>query len=141
MKKMFDKLKQKFNLQSTDYDIPEELDEGYVEINTDIRSERPKKLLVRPFVINSFDDTKPILDALREGATIALVNISPLKQKDMDELRRAISKLKKTVGAVNGDIAGFGDDWIAITPEAASIHRTSSIKVKKETASSVIEEY
>ena len=84
MKKIFGKLKNKFNSHSVDYDIPEELDEGYVEINTDIRTEQPKKLLVRPFILEVFDDTKPILDALRAGNTIALINIAPLKQKDME---------------------------------------------------------
>ena len=58
----------------------------------------------------------------------------------MEDLRRAISKLKKTVGAVNGDIAGFGDDWIAITPESASIHSTSTGKPPNP-SNAVVEEY
>ena len=39
---------------------------------------------------------KTVLDDLREGYTIALVNIKPLKEKDLIELKRAINKIKKT---------------------------------------------
>ncbi|MBW2981729.1 cell division protein SepF, partial [Candidatus Woesearchaeota archaeon] len=78
----------------------------------------------RPFVIEDFDDIKPILDSLREGYTIALINIRPLKEKDLIELKRAINKLKKTTDAIEGDIAGFGEDYIVVTPSFASVHRS-----------------
>ena len=73
--------------------------------------------------MQEFEDVKPILDALREGYTIPLVNIRGLKDKDLVELKRAINKLKKTTDAIEGDIAGFGEDWIAIVPSFATIHR------------------
>jgi SepF-like predicted cell division protein (DUF552 family) len=65
---------------------------------------------------------------LREGYTIALVNIRPLRDRDLVELKRAINKLKKTCDAVDGDIAGFGDDWIAVVPAFASIHRDQIVE-------------
>ena len=82
--------------------------------------------MVRPFIIEDFADIKPALDALREGYTIALVNIKPLKDRDIVELKRAINKLKKTTDAIDGDIAGFGDDWIVVTPSFASVFRNKS---------------
>src|SRR3989344_3060596 len=75
--------------------------DSYVELETE-SNENHSKVLVRPFMLESFDDTKQILDSLREGATIALVNIKPLKEKDLVELKRAINKLKKTTDAING---------------------------------------
>jgi len=62
---------------------------------------------------------------LREGTTIALINIRPLKDKDIIELKRAVNKLKKTCDAIEGDIAGFGEDWIVVTPSFAQIYRTT----------------
>jgi len=64
------------------------------------------------------------LDAIREGYTVALINIKPIKDKDIIELKRAINKLKKTCDAIEGDIAGFGEDWIVVTPSFAEIYRT-----------------
>ncbi|GIU69650.1 MAG: hypothetical protein KatS3mg002_0886 [Candidatus Woesearchaeota archaeon] len=95
-----------------------------------------KKVIVKPFVLEDFTDIKPVLDALREGNTICLINIRPLKEKDLIELKRAINKLKKTCDAIEGDIAGFSDDYIVITPSFAEIYRskgsTAEIKASSE---------
>tara|TARA_Y100000310_G_scaffold319074_1_gene373886 strand:+ start:446 stop:928 length:483 start_codon:yes stop_codon:yes gene_type:complete len=103
-------------------------EEGYVELGTE-EGARESKINVRPFVLQDFESIKPILESLREGHTVALVNIKALKDKDLVELKRAINKLKKTCDAIEGDIAGFGDDWIAAVPAFARIHR-----VKKDEA-------
>ena len=104
--------------------VPDE-DEGYVELSTDSSETGQSKVTVRPFVLEDFAGTKAVLDSLREGYTIALVNIKPLKDSDIVELKRAINKLKKTCDAIDGDIAGFGEDWICVTPSFAHIHRES----------------
>ena len=75
-------------------------EEGYVELDNE--GEEKSKIVIRPFVLEEFEDVKPILDALREGFTVALVNIRPLKEKDIVELKRAINKMKKTADAIEG---------------------------------------
>ena len=107
-----------------DNDIPDEFGEDYLEIDTDAQPMRKSKVLVKPFIVREFQDVKLILDCLREGYTIALVNIKPIKEKDLMELKRAVNKLKKTCDAVEGDIAGFGEDYIVVTPGFASIYRS-----------------
>ncbi len=99
--------------------------DGYVELGTE-SSDHSSKIVVRPFVLEDFEGIKEVLDSLREGHTIALINIRPLKDKDIVELKRAINKLKKTCDAIEGDVAGFGDDWIAAVPSFAHIHRGRS---------------
>ena len=106
-------------------------EEEYLELDTESEYSG-SKIIVRPFVIDDFSDIKPILDSLRDGQTIALVNIKSLKDKDLVELKRAINKLKKTCDAIEGDIAGFGDDYIVITPRFAEIYRTDQSKNIKE---------
>ncbi len=110
---------------SSDADSMDALSEGgqdYVELDTSGSADK-SKVTVRPFTIGDFQDIKAILDVLREGTTIALVNIRPLKDKDLIELKRAINKLKKTSDAIGGDIAGFGDDYVVITPSFAKVFR------------------
>ena len=125
MRQLIGKIKKRFS-GSDDFELPGEGDEGYLEIPPEgVAPPAKDKISVRPFVIEEFSDIKPILDCLREGYTISLVNIRPLKDKDLVELKRAINKLKKTCEAVEGDIAGFGDDWIALTPSFAKIYRES----------------
>ena len=126
----FSKIKEKITGTNSKFDELES-EEGYVELDTD--TEFPQsKVIVRPFLLKDFEDVKPVLDSLRAGNTIALVNIKPLKERDLVELKRAISKLKKTTDAIEGEIAGFGDDYLVITPSFASIYRSKQIKEVKE---------
>ncbi len=118
---IFHKIKNKLTGDS-DFEIPEEVDKDFLHVD----SEQPNskaKVVLRPYILEDFDDVKPILDSLREGYTIPLINIRPLKDKDLVELKRAINKLKKTCDAIEGDIAGFGEDWIAVVPAFAQIYR------------------
>ncbi len=100
--------------------------DNYVELEVGASSKEDKaKVLVRPFVMEEFEDIKTVLDVLREGSTIALINIKPLREKDLVELKRAISKLRKTCEAIEGDIAGFGEDYVVAVPYFARIHRNT----------------
>ena len=108
-------------------------DEDYFEIDLNSWEKREDKVMVKPFILRSFDDVSDILNALREGYTITVIDIKPLKTKDIIELKRSISKIKKTVEAIEGNIAGFGDNTIIATPSFARIHRTHQ-EVKKERA-------
>jgi len=108
--------------------IPEEDEfmENYVEIDTKKKDIGAKsKIIVKPYVIQDFSDIKDTLDDLREGYTIALINIKNLKERDIVELKRAVTKLKKTCDAIDGDIAGFGEDWVVVTPSFAQIYRNT----------------
>ncbi len=139
MSTFFSKLKDKIirGITIEDETFPEEYGEDYLEIDTE-QAARPKsKILIKPFVVKEFEDIKPALDALRDGYTIALVNIRPIKDKDIVELKRAVNKLKKTCDAINGDIAVFGEDWIVVTPSFAQVHRNV---LNKEVAKEAVKE-
>ena len=125
-----DKVSSKFSTAPPEDDI-EQNGEDYVELAGEVPVSE-SKIVVRPFTLEDFDSIKPILDALREGLTVALINISPSKEKDLVELKRAISKLKKTADAINGDIAGFGDDWLVAVPNFAKIYRTKDTVAVKD---------
>lgn len=94
----------------------------YIEIDIG-REVKKAKVMVRPFVLKSFEDINQILNSLREGYTIAIIDIKPLRTKDIIELKRAISKIKKTADALDGSIAGFGENIIIVTPQFAHIHK------------------
>ena len=112
---MFDKIKK--GIFGSGNEQPE-----YIEIDLGKEMKRAK-VIVRPFILKSFEDVNPILNALREGYTIAIVDIKQLRAKDVIELKRAISKIKKTADALEGDIAGFGENIIIVTPQFADIYK------------------
>ena len=87
----------------------------FIEIDLD-KEKSNSKVLVKTFVLKVYEDINPILNSLREGYTIVVIDIKPLKSKDIVELKRAISKIRKTVEALEGKIAGFGDGTVIATP-------------------------
>ncbi|MBS3085738.1 cell division protein SepF [Candidatus Pacearchaeota archaeon] len=105
-------------------------EDEYIEIDLG-KEERQNKVLVKLFSLKSYEDINEILNALREGYTIAIVDIRILRQKDSIELKRAISKLKKTTDALEGSIAGFGENTVIVTPSFAKIHK-EVVKPKEE---------
>jgi len=115
---VFDKIKKALSGPGTE----EGMDEEYIEIDLD-QPEKENKVLVKLFVLKQYEDVTTILNALREGYSIAIIDIKVLRQKDSIELKRAISKIKKTADALEGSIAGFGENMIIVTPSFAKIHK------------------
>mgnify|MGYP001565132694 CR=1 FL=1 len=122
MKETLMRIKDKI-MGSSSYDIPDEFGEDYLEVDLENQPKFKQKVVVRPYVIREFRDMQLPLNDLREGFTVALLNVKLLKDKDVTELKRAVSTLKKTCNAINGDIAGFGDDWLVATPGFAQVFR------------------
>ena len=87
----------------------------FIEIDLE-QDKSESKVIVKTFTLKTYEDVNEILNALREGYTIAVIDIKHLKSKDVVELKRVISKIKKTVEALNGKIAGFGENTIIATP-------------------------
>ncbi|MEK6917379.1 MAG: cell division protein SepF [Nanoarchaeota archaeon] len=112
---VFDKLRKAFSSKPSS-------DEEYLEIDVE-QEQKDHKVLIKLYMLRVYDDINEILAALREGYTITLIDIKVLRQKDPLELKRAISKIKKTVDALDGSVAGFGDNVIIATPSFARIHK------------------
>ncbi|MEM4714394.1 MAG: cell division protein SepF [Candidatus Nanoarchaeia archaeon] len=124
---ILDNLKKAFTTKETDA----ELHEDYVELEADIK-DKSSKVLVRPFTLTQYDDIKDILNAIRDGTTISVIDIAPLKDKDLSELKRAVDKIKKTVEANDGDIAAFGENFLLVTPAFAKVWRRSEVQKAEE---------
>lgn len=97
-------------------------DQDYLEIDLQ-KEQKETKVMVKLFTLKQYDDVNSVLAALREGYTIAVIDIKVLRQKDPIELKRAVSKIKKTSDALEGTIAGFGENMVIVTPSFASIDK------------------
>lgn len=99
-------------------------DDDYVELEPSQEEPEEKKIVVQVERIGDIADSDRIQRKVREGY-ILLVKIKDLRDKDMEELKRAVEKIKRTCLAVNGDIAGIGEDWLLVCPASAKVHRES----------------
>jgi len=98
------------------------IEDDFVELDAQ-PSDRDEQVVIRAETLKDFGDVETVQDHLRDKH-IVWVNIQPLKNKDMSDLKRAVKRLKKTVSAVNGDMAGVDEEWIVACPGYATIHRS-----------------
>lgn len=121
----FDFLKSDKETSTTNDNI---IDDDFVEL--DARTvEDSRDVVVKAKTLKEYEDVEDVQRQLRDEA-IVWVNIKPLKNKDMADLKRAVNRLKKTVKAVNGDMAGVDENWIVVCPEYAQIERSSETSKK-----------
>jgi len=118
---VFEKIMQKISGRK------EEGETDYIEIDLNQPKEE-SKVNVKTFILRTYEDVNPILNSLREGFTIAIIDIKILKSKDVVELKRAIAKVKKTIEALEGNIAGFGDNIVIAAPAFAKITKGESVE-------------
>ena len=123
---VFDKIKRAFSGTN------ETAENDYLEIDLNANEKEESKVVVKLFSIKNYEDIGDILNSLREGYTIAMIDIKTLKQKDPIELKRAISKIKKTIDALEGSIAGFGENIVIATPSFAKIYKEQSSKKEEK---------
>lgn len=115
-------------------------DEDYLEIDLN-QAKAEHKVLIKLFVLNHYEDVNKILESLREGYTIAIIETRILRQKDPIELKRAISKIKKTTDALEGSIVGFRENIVIATPSFAKVDRESEAMGEKKPANKFDQEY
>jgi SepF-like predicted cell division protein (DUF552 family) len=95
-------------------------EEGFVEVETGFEEEG--KVVVKIETLKDYSDVDRVLQFLREG-NIIFLRIKDLRSKDINELKRAVEKIKKTCAAMDGDIVGVEEDFLVITPKFARIYR------------------
>lgn len=108
----------------------EDVTPEFIEIGGE-QEVKDSKVLVKTFLLKEYEDINPILNSLREGYTIAVIDIKTLKSKDVIELKRVISKIKKTIEAMEGSIAGFGENTVIAVPSFAKIQKGTEEVRKK----------
>ena len=78
---IFDKIKRAFSEKSS----VDEFSDEYIEIDLG-KEEHEKKIFVKLFALKDYDNVSEILNILREGYTIAIIDIKTLKTFDFTEL-------------------------------------------------------
>lgn len=106
--------------QLSKIDGSEEEGENYVALEG---RKYDQKLQVKTYALTEFEDIKKIGKCVREGQSVVLVDLKPLKEKDIIDLKRSVNKLKAVSQEVQGDIAGLSGDWIVMTPGGISVER------------------
>jgi uncharacterized protein len=78
-----------------------------------------KTIYLKTFTLRNKDISEIKSDIQKQ--MILIIRITPLAQKDIDELRVVIEDLYKSVNSLGGDISRLGEERIIITPPNVKI--------------------
>jgi SepF-like predicted cell division protein (DUF552 family) len=79
-------------------------------------------IYLKAITLRDMSDIPSIKDDAKKRM-ILILRVTPLAQKDVADLRRAIEDLYKYVQSVGGDIARLGEERVVITPPSVRIWR------------------
>jgi SepF-like predicted cell division protein (DUF552 family) len=89
--------------------------------------ESKEKGIIRKFEVEKVEDFKEIIEFARHGPAVMLISIKKMIHK-LDDLKRGVRILKKTLKATDGDIAGLRDHWVIATSFSIKIAKSNFVK-------------
>jgi uncharacterized protein len=98
-------------------------DEGKMSVET--MSRPSSAILLKALPLKSLDELEHIKSDVKDN-TIVILKITPLAQKNIEELKTTIEKLTEFSTSFGGDIARLGEERIVITPPGVRIWRGES---------------
>lgn len=75
---------------------------------------------LKAITIRDPSDIHSIKEDIKKGM-ILILRVTPLAQKDVDELRKVVEELYKIAKATGADIARLGEERIIVTPPSVKI--------------------
>ena len=80
------------------------------------------QIYLKAFPLRALEELPAIKKDVSERMIIIL-RVTPLAQKNVDELKRAVEELYDFAVSIGGDIARLGEERIVITPPGVKIWR------------------
>ena len=84
--------------------------------------ERGNDILLKALQLKTLDDIPKIQEDVAKRV-IVILRVTPLAQKNIEELKGAVEQLYEFATSVGGDIARLGDERVVITPPGVKIWR------------------
>jgi len=86
--------------------------------------ERGTDILLKALQLKSVEEIPKIQDDVA-NRMIVILRVTPLAQKNVEELKTAVEQLYEFSTSIGGDIARLGEERIVITPPGVRIWRGS----------------
>ncbi|MDA4135075.1 MAG: cell division protein SepF [Thaumarchaeota archaeon] len=88
------------------------------------QQEQGSEILLKALQLKSAEDI-PRIEADVAKRVIVILRVTPLAQKNVEELKGAVEQLYEFATSIGGDIARLGEERIVITPPGVRIWRGS----------------
>ena len=105
----------------------------YVELEVEQKDKPLAKIYVKYYSVVKFEDASPVLNDIRSGYTLAFIKVKELRDKGgVEELKRTISKLKKSADAAEAQIIGIDEDYLLIVPSFVKVEKGEILQQDKQ---------
>ncbi len=81
--------------------------------------------------LRNLSDLDTIKQEVKQG-NILILKISPLANKSIEDIKKAVNELCEFVKTVDGDIARLGEERIVITPSGVRIWREKTVTPEEQ---------
>ena len=81
-------------------------------------------IYLKAITLRDISDISSLKDDTKNDM-ILILRVTPLAQKDVEELRKIIEELSRYVRSTGGDIARLGEERVVVTPPSVKIWRES----------------
>ncbi len=92
-------------------------------VEAQIKGEVRSRLKLSLMMMERYADIEKILSRFRKADTVLLIRVSHLRDKDMNELKKAVDRLKTHCEVTGSDLAALDDSWIVLVPPVVEIVR------------------
>jgi len=89
-----------------------------------VQQEQGNEILLKALQLKSVDDIPKIQEDVAKRV-IVILRVTPLAQKNVEELKGAVEQLYEFATSIGGDIARLGEERVVITPPGVRIWRGS----------------
>jgi SepF-like predicted cell division protein (DUF552 family) len=90
-------------------------------VEAQIRKEVQPRLKLGLMVMERYADLEKVLSKFRKGDSVILVKVSPMRDRDMSELKKAIDRLKTHCNVTGSDLAALDDNWVVLVPPVVQL--------------------
>ena len=77
---------------------------------------------LKAITLRDYSDVHSVKDDIKKGMILVL-RVTPLAQKNVDELRKAVEEIYSIAKSADADIARLGEERIIVTPVGVKIWR------------------
>ena len=100
-------------------DITKKLEKGLVE-EPENSSKSP--IYLKAFPLRNLEELEKIKNDIAKKV-IVILRVTPLAQRDVEDLKQAVEQLYEFAVSIGGDIARLGEERVVITPPGVKIWR------------------
>ncbi len=82
----------------------------------------PPTVYLKALSLHSLEEMDAIKSELKSG-NILIIRVSPLAEKNIDDVKRAVGELTEFTALIGGDVARLGEERVVVTPSFVKIWR------------------